>query len=115
MFAGLRQLSSQAHSYALATLFNIGFDVKACVVATAAEGTPMQNQIGFLKTYREKQLVRYSFGVALLKLYFLLSIPLARLISHNAQLMRFAQFALDPTLRILQLALGIGRQSSAPV
>lgn len=109
MFKGLRQLSSQAQSYALATLFNIGFDVKACVVATAAEGTPMENQIDFLKTYREAQIVRYSFGVALLKLYFVFSIPLVRLISRNRLLMKSAQFLLDPTLSILQLALGVGR------
>lgn len=109
MWNQVRSLNALAESYAQATLYNIGFGIQACVVATAAQGTLWEDQIDFLKEYREKRLVRYFCGLALLKLYFLLSIPLVRIISRSNAMMEVARRLLGPTLRMLQFAFGTSK------
>lgn len=101
----LLKLTRQAEVYALATLYNLEFDVRACFVATAAQGTPMQHQIDFLRDYREKRVIKYFCGLALLKLYFTVSIPLAGIISKSDVMMNLARRAISPGITLMRLIL----------
>jgi hypothetical protein len=99
------KLGSQAELYALATLYNLEFDIRACFVATAVQGTTLQNQIDFLRDYREKRVVKYFCGLALLKLYFMISIPLAKTISKSDVMMDLARRVIWPGISLMRFML----------
>jgi len=102
LLTGTKQLNTRAEGYALATLYNVGHDINACVIATAAQGTRMEHEIEFLKEFREKKLVRFTFGFHLPKLYYVFSAPLASLVARSDALMSIARVLLAPTVSVLK-------------
>jgi len=55
----------------------------ACFIATAAYGSTTHPNVVCLREFRDKVLLRHSLGKGLVKAYYILSPPLARLISRN--------------------------------
>jgi hypothetical protein len=72
------------------------------------QGTPLQHQIDFLREYRARKLVKYFCGLALLKLYFLISIPLAKIVSKSDAMMNLARRVIWPGITLMRVMLGAG-------
>jgi len=56
---------------------------KACFIATAAYGTPMAEEVGILRQFRDELLLNNPAGKALVAAYYKLSPPIAEFISEH--------------------------------
>ena len=57
-----------------------------CFIATAVYGSPYANEVIVLKDFRDRWLLKYNLGKMFVKLYYLVSPPIANYISRNNSL-----------------------------
>ncbi len=81
---------------------DIGFWVPAsgtyCFIATAAYGTPMAEEIGILRQFRDEYLLTNPMGNALVDLYYRVSPPIAEFITAHPSLKPIVRTGLVPAV-----------------
>ena len=76
-----------------------------CFIATAAYGTPMAEEVGILRKFRDEYLLSNPIGVALVELYYRVSPPIAQFITEHPSLKPIVQAGLLPAVAISAVAL----------
>jgi len=84
---------------------NFGKPYLQCFIATAAYGTPMAEEIGILRKFRDEYLLTNPIGAALVELYYRVSPPIAQFITEHPSLKPIVQAGLLPAVAISAVAL----------
>ncbi|MFQ5545687.1 MAG: CFI-box-CTERM domain-containing protein, partial [Acidiferrobacterales bacterium] len=77
-----------------------------CFIATAAYGTPMADEIRYLRAFRDDYLLSNRVGRRFVELYYRYSPPIADYISQRHQLRRFVRVALVPLVALSKWLVG---------
>ena len=72
-----------------------------CFIATAAFGYP-SIEIDILRDFRDKRLRKNFLGESFIKIYYIISPPIARLISKNNFLKKITRAFLKPIIKIIK-------------
>ena len=72
-----------------------------CFIATATYGTSMADQLGVLRTFRDKYLLTNVAGTALMKAYYRYSPAVANVIANSSVLRAITRAALTPVVALL--------------
>jgi hypothetical protein len=73
-----------------------------CFIATAAYGSPLHYKLDIIRNWRDESLGRTAFGQSLIKLYYTLSPPCAKVVSRSTRLRRLVRSVLNPFVSKLQ-------------
>lgn len=73
-----------------------------CFIATAAYGTPLAEEIGILRRFRDNELQPDRFGRHLITLYYETSPYLARVIARSERMRAFVRLNLKPIVRYFE-------------
>ncbi len=76
-----------------------------CFIATAAYGTPLAEEVGHLRTFRDECLMRNTAGREFVRLYYALSPPVAQAIGQDDALRSAVRSALLPLVEVSKAAL----------
>jgi hypothetical protein len=76
-----------------------------CFIATAAYGTPMAEEIGILRKFRDEYLLTNPVGQALVGLYYRLSPPIAEFITEHPSLKPIVRAGLLPAVALSAVAV----------
>ena len=76
-----------------------------CFIATAAYGTPMAEEIGVLRQFRDAYLLTNAVGQATVDLYYRVSPPVARFITEHPRLKPIVRVALLPAVAMSAIAV----------
>ncbi len=76
-----------------------------CFIATAAYGTPMDGNVLVLRQFRDEILMKSKSGKMLIKAYYRLSPPAARIIDKQPALRFLARLILKPVVKICKNAI----------
>lgn len=79
-----------------------GDPVGGCFIATAAYGTPLAEEIGVLRKFRDENLARYLIGRVFIASYYRLSPPIAAIIKQSNVLRAITRAALRPVVWLLE-------------
>ncbi|MDY6959091.1 MAG: CFI-box-CTERM domain-containing protein [Halobacteriota archaeon] len=75
--------------------------IQACFIATAAYGTPFAKEVDVLRDFRDDTLMTNMAGRAFIRLYYLLSPPIAKVIGRSEILRRLVRGLLSPLVRLM--------------
>ena len=78
-----------------------------CFIATAAYGTPMAQEIGILREFRDEYLLTNPRGQGLVDIYYSTSPPIADFITDHPSLKRIVRAGLVPVVAICSVILDI--------
>lgn len=73
-----------------------------CFIATAAYGTPMATEINTLREFRDIEMESNPLGKHLVTLYYIVSPPIAKIITRNESMRAFVRLGLSPVVRSLK-------------
>ena len=76
-----------------------------CFIATAAYGTPMAEEIGILREFRDEYLLTSPVGKALVDLYYRVSPPMAEFITEHPSLKPIVRAGLLPAVAMSTIAV----------
>ena len=76
-----------------------------CFIATAVFGTPLADEVGVFREFRDRYLTKSEIGVRFINLYYSLSPPVADLIRSNPFLKTLVRFHLKLLVKLLDLVL----------
>ena len=76
-----------------------------CFIATAAYGTPMAEEIGILREFRDEYLLANTVGRALVDIYYRVSPPIAEFIIEHPSLKPIVRAGLLPTVAMSTIAV----------
>jgi len=76
-----------------------------CFIATAAYGTPMADEIGILRRFRDEYLLTNPVGATLVEFYYRFSPPIAEFITENPSLKPIVRAALLPAVVMSAVAV----------
>jgi hypothetical protein len=79
--------------------------VSSCFVATAAYGTPMAEEIGILREFRDEYLLTNWMGTVLVDLYYTVSPPIAESIAGHPALKPIVRAGLAPAVAMSTVAV----------
>lgn len=77
-----------------------------CFIATAAYGTPLADEIGVLRTFRDTHLLSNGPGTALVETYYRVSPPIADLAAQHPAFAHLIRIALAPVILIFAMDSG---------
>lgn len=80
------------------------WQIGSCFVATATYGSDQAGDVIFLRSWRDRTLFSSTVGRALVRGYYAISPPLARLIAHHETLRGAARLILQPAVLLLKWA-----------
>lgn len=107
-----RKLRSFGQQVVLTVDFNVGQDgtftvrsLSPCFIATAAYGSPMAEEIGVLRAFRDKYMLTNPVGQALVGLYYRNSPPVAQFITEHQSLKPLVRGALLPAVAMSSVAV----------
>ena len=89
--------------YAIKATFSCGYEM--CFIATAAYGTPMAEEIGILREFRDEHLLTSTLGQALVDLYYKVSPPMADFIARHPSLKPIVRAGLLPGVALSAMAV----------
>jgi very-short-patch-repair endonuclease len=75
---------------------------EGCFIATAAFNTPMAQEIGVLRSFRDSRMEPNLIGRYLILLYYNVSPPLARLVAQSNRMKAFVRLSLKPMIRLFE-------------
>jgi len=78
-----------------------------CFIATAAYGTPMAEEIGILRKFRDEYLLTNPVGATLVELYYRVSPPIAEFITEHPSLKPIVRAGLLPAVAMSNAAVNI--------
>jgi hypothetical protein len=84
---------------------NFGKPGLQCFIATAAYGTPMAEEIGILRKFRDEYLLTNPVGTTLVELYYRLSPPVAEFITEHPGLKPIVRAGLLPAVAMSTIAV----------
>lgn len=87
----------------------------ACFIATAAYGTPMADEVGILREFRDEYLVTNPAGQALVGLYYRVSPPIAEFITEHPGLKPIVRAGLLPAVAMSTIAVNTSLIEKAAV
>jgi hypothetical protein len=73
-----------------------------CFIATAAYGSPMAPEIQIIREYRNRVMSPSGFGRALIKFYYSVSPPIARVISRSDEMRKHVRFYIGIIIKNLK-------------
>ncbi len=73
-----------------------------CFIATAAYGSELSKEVIALTHYRDNTLVKSMIGRGFIKLYYLISPPLAKIIEPRPKVRALIRFLLRPIINLLK-------------
>ena len=76
-----------------------------CFIATAAYGTPMAEEIGILRDFRDEYLLTNPVGKALVEFYYMVSPPIAEFITEHPSLKPIVRAGLMPAVAMSTVAV----------
>jgi len=76
-----------------------------CFIATAAYGTPMAEEIGILRKFRDEYLLTNPIGATLVEFYYRVSPPIAQFIAEHPRLKPVVRAGLLPAVAMSAVAL----------
>jgi hypothetical protein len=76
-----------------------------CFIATAAYGTPMAEEIGILRKFRDEYLLTNPVGKALVDFYYRVSPPMAEFITEHPSLKPIMRAGLLPAVALSTIAV----------
>ena len=79
--------------------------VKACVVATAAHGSPFDEKVSLLRDFRDKILMKSPAGRKFVSFYYANGVPVAEAIAQSEALKAMVRTLLLPLVGVAKLAL----------
>jgi hypothetical protein len=80
-----------------------------CLIATAAYGTPMAEEIQILRDFKDKYLLTNPVGQALVDVYYRVSPPMAEFIAEHPSLKAIVRVGLVPAVAMSAVAVNTGR------
>jgi hypothetical protein len=86
-----------------------------CCTATAAYGTPMAQEIGILRQFRDEYLLANPVGKALVDLYYAVSPPVADLITEHQTLRPIVRAGLAPAVAMSTVAVNTSLAQKAAI
>ncbi len=81
---------------------NIVLDESGCFIATAAYGTEMAGDVRRLSKFRDMYLIKSEIGERLVKIYYEVSPPIARIIAKNAIFRKVVRVHLKPYMLLAE-------------
>jgi hypothetical protein len=87
-------------SYSITADFQATSTSSPCCTATAAFGTPMAQELGILRQFRDEQLLTNPVGEALVDLYYTVSPPIAEFITERPGLKPIVRAGLAPAVAV---------------
>jgi len=110
-----RKLRSFRQQVVLTVDFNVGHDgtftvsaLNPCFIATAAYGSPMAEEIGVLREFRDRYMLTNPVGQALVGIYYRNSPPIAQFITEHQSLRPIVRGALLPAVAMSTVAVNPG-------
>ena len=107
-----RKLRNFRQQVVLTVDFNVGHDgtftvsaLNPCFIATAAYGSPMAEEIGVLREFRDKYMLTNPVGQVLVGLYYRNSPPVAQFITEHQSLKPLVRGALLPAVAMSSVAV----------
>lgn len=70
-----------------------------CFIATAAYGTPFEEEIQILRNWRDNYLIKKDLGKFFVKVYYWFSPPIANIIRNNDNLRKLTRAILNPIVK----------------
>jgi hypothetical protein len=86
-----------------------------CCTATAAFGTPMTQELGILRQFRDEELLTNPVGEALVDLYYTVSPPIARFITEHPGLKPVVRAGLAPAVAMSTVVLNTSPAQKAAI
>jgi hypothetical protein len=86
-----------------------------CCTATAAFGTPMAEELGILRQFRDEELLTNPVGEALVDLYYTVSPPIARFITEHPGLKPVVRAGLVPAVAMSTVAVNTSPAEKAAI
>lgn len=85
------------------------FEIKIsrCFIATAAFGTPMAAELCILRFYRDTVLLKNSLGRLLVRTYYMVSPPIARVVARSEALRWVVRQVLKPVIALIKRRYGL--------
>jgi serine protease len=77
-----------------------------CFIATAAYGTPMAREVGYLRAFRDQYLLASAAGRKFVELYYTYSPPVADYLRRNDDLRAWTRAALTPFVALARMFVG---------
>jgi len=84
---------------------NFGKPYLQCFIATAAYGTPMAEEIGILRKFRDEYLLTNPVGTTLVEFYYRVSPPIAQFITEHPSLKPIVRASLLPAVALSAVAV----------
>lgn len=73
-----------------------------CFIATAAYGTPLAHELDVLRSFRDQRMLNSQTGKILVSAYYVVSPPIASIISERQTLRKTVRHCIDPIVRGLK-------------
>jgi len=86
-----------------------------CCTATAAFGTPMAQELGILRRFRDEELLPNPVGVALVDLYYTVSPPVAEFITEHPSLKPVVRAGLAPAVAMSAVVVNTSQAEKAAI
>jgi hypothetical protein len=102
-------------SYSITADFQATSTSSPCCTATAAFGTPMAQEIGILRQFRDEQLLTNPVGEALVDLYYTVSPPVAGFITEHPGLKPMVRAGLAPAVVMSTIAVSTSPAEKAAI
>jgi hypothetical protein len=77
-----------------------------CFIATAAYGDPLETEVIILSRFRDEVLLASEVGALLVKVYYCVSPPVARVISRSCHLRKLVRILLQHLVRLVRQRFG---------